>query len=169
MFGTLTHRGRQGYSAGADQIGVGTSEKDVRRWFDAAHEVSPDFRVAAGLEWHQWRSSPHWHLVAGGLRPGIADALPFGPPACKPCDGQDPSSTAASPRDVSPVRTAAAQTGPADGRGFVAAAAWNLWQSWFDEHGIARLERPRSAGDVALYTTKYVLKQRVGPLLILGV
>lgn len=32
------------------------------------------------------------------------------------------------------------------------------WQLWFDQHGFAKLEPPKSQGDVAGYVSKYVLK-----------
>lgn len=130
-FGTWTFRdppARPG-SPLYTQVGHAGARRAMTKYLVGLADVYPNLGAFVAMEPHAFRSSPHFHgLLSVGDE--VARAIDSG-------------------------RRGLAL--PA-GASFEARHARDLfWQSWFDGHGMARLERVDGDG-AALYTSKYAMK-----------
>lgn len=142
VFGTWTFRDvvADSDSPGYTSVGHGGGVRAIEGYLRGLAEVYPGVAAFVAMEPHRDRVAPHFHGLLGGLDPDVPLAIDAGRrrrgfPAEQGCAGGGPVSVSVGARH----------------------ARERFWQSWYDAHGMARLESVDGDGS-ALYVAKYSLK-----------
>lgn len=133
VFGTFTFRDpppRPG-SPHFTSIGHGGGVRAIEKYLADLADVYPDVAAFVAMEPHADRVAPHFHGLLSGLGPEVAAAVDAG------------------------RRGRVTATGSVGARH----ARALLWERWWTDHGMARLEAVRGGNGSALYVAKYSLKR----------
>lgn len=137
VFGTWTFRDpspRPG-SPYFTSVGHAGGVRAITRYLTDLADVYPSISAFVAMEPHKDRVAPHFHGLLAGLDADVPPAIDRGRRA----------------------RRGAPSDGPAEASVGAAHARALIWQAWWEEHGMARLESVDGNG-AALYVAKYSLK-----------